>query len=325
MQWRFWLGGLVLICVGVWSVPGIADEGETEPEEVTSESQEAAEGEEAQEIEEPDDGEPEGDPDDEAEVEDPDVDSEESADAVEPEESAEEAEPVEGPGGAELRTDYPGTDEALEPRMDTGELEGMDIPEGEEPEEVYDLRVRELETQLDDLQEQVFRSKSRIALLRETVLAENLAGSRAVVTFENDLGSGYRVERAIFSVDGSQVFSEVDPNGELGDGIEIFSGPMAPGTHTVSVTLGLRGSGYGVFSYAEGYQFDLRFSCQFTAEEGRTTLVTVQSYESGNMFTAHEDRPDGLCEVSMVELTVEDLEDEETGSPELQEDLPELD
>ena len=232
-------------------------------------------------------------------------------------------EPVIGPGGRELTSDYPGTEESLAPQMETGEIEGVDIPDGEDPEEVYDLRVRELETQIDDLQERVFRSKSRIALLRETVLAENLAGSRAVITFVNDLGASYNVDRAIFSVDGSQVYSETDPEDNYRDGVEVFSGPVAPGTHTVSVTLGLRGSGYGVFSYAEGYQFDLRFSCQFTAEEGRTTMMTVQSYRSGNVFTAHEDRPDGVCEISMVELTADDIEDEVFDDPELDgEELP---
>ena len=288
MQRRFWLGWCVLVIM-LWAAPAIAtaDEEASQDDETVAEEQEEV------------------------------ADDEEVAD--------EDDETVEGPGGRELDTDYPGTDEAMQPRMDTGELEAIDVPDDEDPGEVYDLRVRELETQLDDLQERVFRSKSRIALLRETVLAENLAGSRAVVTFQNDLGGAYNLERVIFSVDGSQVYSEVDPNGDLdGEGIEVFSGPMTPGTHTVSVVLGLRGSGYGVFSYAEGYEFDLRFSCQFTAEEGRTTLVTVQSFESGNMFTAHEDRPDGVCEVSMVELTVEDMEDvdDDLDADVLDEELP---
>lgn len=224
---------------------------------------------------------------------------------------------VVGPGGRELDTDYPGTDESLQARMETSRIEGIDVPDGADPDEVYDLRVRELETQIDDLKERVFRSKSRIALLRETVLAENLAGSRAVIGYVNDLGRAYTIERVIFSLDGSQVFSEASPGGQFarGDSVEVFSGPMAPGTHTISVTLSLRGSGYGVFSYAEGYEFDLRFSCQFTAEQGRTTLVTVRSYRSGNALTAHEERPDGICEVSMVELTVEDFEDEEMPTP----------
>jgi hypothetical protein len=243
--------------------------------------------------------------------------SEESAESEEGEveeqaaavEVGDDGEVIQGPGGRPLRTDYPGTEESLQPRMDTRQIEGVERLEGEDAEEVYDLRVRELETQIDDLKERVFRSKSRIVLLKETVLAENLAGSRAVVTFENALGTAYQVERGIFSIDGSRVYSAADTQ-ELRarEGLEVFSGPLAPGTHTVSVSLGLRGSGYGLFSYARGYEFDLRFSCQFTAEEGRTTRVIVRSYKGGNVFTAHEDRPDGICHVTMTELTVDELE-----------------
>lgn len=230
----------------------------------------------------------------------------EQAAAVEP---PDQGEVIEGPGGRPLRTDYPGTEESLQPRMDTAQVEGEERFEGEEAAEVYDLRVRELETQIDDLKERVFRSKSRIVLLKETVLAENLAGSRAVVVFENDLGAGYRLERGIFSIDGSRVYNSTSTDDlRARDGLEVFTGPLTPGTHTVSVSLGMRGSGYGVFSYARGYEFDLRFSCQFTAEEGRTTVVTVRTFRGGNMLTAHEERPTGICHVSMTELTVEQLE-----------------
>ena len=250
-----------------------------------------------------------------ADEEGPQADAEQVAEEAEPadDEAVADDEVVRGPGGRELVSDYPGTDEAMQARMETSRIEGIESPDGTDPDEVYDLRVRELETQIDDLKERVFRSKSRIALLRETVLAENLAGSRAVVSYENDLGRSYSIERVIFSLDGSQVYSEASPAGGFArsEPVEVFSGPMAPGTHTISVVLSLRGSGYGVFSYAEGYAFDLRFSCQFPAEQGRTTLVTVRSYRAGNAFTAHEERPDGICEVSMVELSVEDFEDED--------------
>lgn len=322
MGWnmRAYCFAVLLVAMVLGPASGMADDGgQADEDEVAQQTEEEAA---EEEVAEPEEG-------DEATAEQEEAATPEQAEgdreAVDEDgevSEGDEEETVEGPGGRELRTDYPGTEESLQERMETGRIEGMDVPEGEDPEEVYDLRVRELETQIDDLKERVFRSKSRIALLRETVLAENLAGSRAVVTFEDDLGTGYQIERMVLSVDGNRVYSEVDPNGDLSDGVEVFSGPMTPGTHTVSAILGLRGSSYGVFRYAEGYEFELRFSCQFTAEEGRTTLVTVRSYESGNVFTAHEDRPDGICEVSMVELTVDDLEDEPVDMPD--EELPEL-
>ena len=48
-------------------------------------------------------------------------------------------------------------------------------------------------------------------------------------------------------------------------------------------------------------------------------MVTVRAYKSGSSFTAHEERPDGICEVRLVELAVEDFEGEI--SDELEEDF----
>ncbi len=321
------LPGWLAVVLGLWILPvtGVAQDGEDAqpPEEASADEALQEDDSGPAEDSEADDAVADEQQDEGATTEPSSADDDTGEDLSQEDEeeraAEEEQETVVGPGGAPLDTDYPGTEESLQPRMDTGRVVGMEIPEGQTGEEVYDLRVRELETQIDDLKERVFRSKSRIALLRETVLAENLAGSRAIITFEDDLGSRYNIERAIFSVDGNQVFSSLDTEA-FSDEVEVFSGALTPGTHTVSVTLGLRGSSYGVFSYAEGYEFDLRFSCQFTAEEGRTTLVTVQSYKGGNTLTAHEERPDGMCHVSTVELDIEDVEGEIDG-----EEIPSVD
>jgi len=89
-------------------------------------------------------------------------------------------ETVLGPGGRPLRTDYPGTDESLLSRMDTNQVQGLQI-DGNQPQEAYQMRIQELETKIDDLKEKVFQSKTRIVLLRETLLSGNLAGARAIL------------------------------------------------------------------------------------------------------------------------------------------------
>ncbi len=214
-----------------------------------------------------------------------------------------------GPGGRVLRSDYPGTKESLQANMDTARIEGVVIQDGQRPDEIYDLRVKELETKIDDLKERVFRSKSRIVLLKETVLSGSLAGSRVIITHESKLGSVYKIRRGLFSIDGNRIFNQIDRDGDLAAkrSLDIYNGTTTPGTHTVSIVLGLQGSGFGMFSYAKGYEFNVRSSCQFTAEEGKTTLLSIVTYEKGNAFTAHEDRPDVQCHVSMVDLTAEDL------------------
>lgn len=215
-----------------------------------------------------------------------------------------------GPGGRPLREDYPGTQESKQAIMPTDRIAGLDFKEGSErPGDAYDVRVRELETKIDDLKEKVFRSKSRIVLLKETVLSGSLAGSRVVIQHEMRLGPTFKLRRALFSLNGSRIFNEVDKNDSLASQrrIEIYNGSIAPGNHNLSVMLGFQGSGFGLFSYVEGYDFSLRSSCSIPAEEGKTTFVRVIAFEGGGPLTPHEERPSVSCEVNITDLTQDEL------------------
>ena len=222
----------------------------------------------------------------------------------------ESEEPKLGPGGKPLRHDYPGTEESKKARMDTDRIDGLAFEEGEGAEEVYDVRIRELETKVDDLKEKVFRSKSRIVLLKETVLSGNMSGSRAIVSHENDLGSTYVLSRAHYSLDGARVFNGKDKNGNLSDKeeLELYNGSITPGNHRLSILLELKGSGYGVFSYMEGYKFKIKDSCDFKAQEGRSTLIKVRLIDRGGAMASYEERPGIECVVSSANLTSDDLD-----------------
>lgn len=218
-----------------------------------------------------------------------------------------------GPGGKPLREDYPGTEESKRARMDTERIEGLNFEEGEAADEAYDVRIRELETKVDDLKEKVFRSKSRIVLLKETVLTGNLAGSRAIVSHVNDIGGTYKLKRAHYALDGSSVFNKLDTDGSLDDkdNFELYNGSITPGAHRLSVLLELKGSGYGLFSYMDGYKFTIRDSCDFTAQEGRSTVLKVRLIDRGGAFTSYEERPGIECVLSSVKLSGDGLKTDE--------------
>lgn len=222
-----------------------------------------------------------------------------------------QAEPRTGPGGKPLREDYPGTEESKKARMDTERIEGLTFNEGETAEEVYDLRIRELETKVDDLKETVFRSKTRIVLLKETVLNGTVSGSRAVVSHLNELGSTYVLEQALYSLDGSRVFNEQNKDGSLNKKgqFDVYKGAISPGTHRVSVLMELKGSGYKLFSYMDGYKFRIQDSCEFTAQEGRGVTVQVRLYEKGGSFANYEDRLGVDCTVNLVALSEAEVVD----------------
>ena len=130
--------------------------------------------------------------------------------------------------------------------------------------------------------------------LQEVVLHGSITGAKAVIVHHNEMGSSFRLQRAQYALDGTPIFNRVDMgSGDLGEqeNIEIFSGSIAPGTHQISVFLEYRGHGYGVFSYLNGYNFKIKSSYTFTAEEGKATTVKVVGYEKGGITTQLADRP----------------------------------
>lgn len=241
---------------------------------------------------------------DEVEQAAPVADAADVADAAVGTESASDG-PVLGPGGKPLRQDYPGTEESKQARMDTERIEGLVFNEGETADDVYDLRIRELETKVDDLKETVFRSKTRIVLLKETVLNGSISGSRAIVSHLNELGSTYVLEHALYSLDGSRIFNEQNKNGSLSDQsqFDVYKGAITPGTHRISVLMELKGSGYKLFNYMDGYRFRIQDSCEFTAQEGRGVTVQVRLYEKGGALANYEDRLGVDCTVNLVALS----------------------
>jgi hypothetical protein len=157
----------------------------------------------------------------------------------------------------------------------------------------YQVQLRGLEQRVNELKERIFRSKARLNLLKETVLHGVIAGSRALITHKNDMGSSFRLIKLVYAIDGAQIYAKADDSGALDEKreFEIFNGSIVPGNHTISVQMIFRGHGYGIFSYLKGYKFTVRSSHTFTAGEGRQTGITVKAFEKGNITTELKDRP----------------------------------
>jgi len=158
----------------------------------------------------------------------------------------------------------------------------------------HTVRLRDLEDRINRLKEKIFRSKARLSVLAETVLERKIAGSKATIVYRNELSSTFRLVRATFLLDGGPIFNKTDDKGSLGeqDEIILFDGPVVPGEHTLSVVLQMRGHGYGVFKYLEGYEFTTKSSRTFTVTEGKWIKLEVLSYEKGTVTTPLEQRPD---------------------------------
>jgi hypothetical protein len=157
----------------------------------------------------------------------------------------------------------------------------------------YGVRLRDLEQRINELKEQIFRSKARLSLLAETVLQGVVAGSQARLVHENKMGNSYRLVKVVYALDGAPIFNKADEEGALGeqDEFDIYNGSMVPGEHTLTVKLEYRGHGYGIFSYLKGYRFKVSSSHTFTAPEGKALTLSVVGYEKGGPTAPLEERP----------------------------------
>lgn len=159
--------------------------------------------------------------------------------------------------------------------------------------ELYGDRLDNLQGEVDELKDKIFRSKARLTLLKETVLKGVLAGSRVTIAHQNLMGSGFRLTRVVVSMDGAQIFARTDETGSLDgeDEFVVYDGNLPPGPHSVTVKLEYQGNGYGVFAYLNGYKFTSNSTHSFTAPENGAVKLVSQGFERGNMTTEMSDRP----------------------------------
>jgi hypothetical protein len=166
----------------------------------------------------------------------------------------------------------------------------------------YTVRLRALERNVNDLKEQVFRTRARLNLLKETVLGGVIGASRCVIKHKNEMGASFRLIKAVYSLDGVQIFNKADDTGRLSEMTEfdIYNGAMQPGSHTLSVQFVYQGYGFGVFSYLKGYKFKASSSHTFVAADNKATVVVVVGYEKGGMATNMEDKPAVEFRVNLI-------------------------
>lgn len=159
--------------------------------------------------------------------------------------------------------------------------------------DLYGDRLDALQQDVDGLKDRIFRSKARLSLLKETVLRGVLAGSRVILAHRNLMGSGFKLVRIEYSLDGAQIFARTDETGGLDteDEVVILDGNLPPGPHNVQLKLTYQGHGYGIFSYLSEQSFTSSSAHSFTAPENGAIKIVSAGYEEGNLTTEMDDRP----------------------------------
>ena len=187
-----------------------------------------------------------------------------------------------------------GAGSAAAPAPDPATVKPEDMPTA--------VRMRRLEQKTQALKERAWQLKARVQLLKEQILGGGV-GAQALIAHANDMGSSFRLIKLIYTLDGTQVFVRTD---ETADNLyktkafDIFSGPIAPGNHTLSVVASYRGHGYGVFEYLSKYTFTARGNSTFIAGEGKIAKIDCKGHEKGGPTMKMEQRPAIDCKVTDV-------------------------
>jgi len=162
------------------------------------------------------------------------------------------------------------------------------------------FKMKDIGERVSELKEKVFRTKARLVLLQETILGTGLAAAKAVIVHRNEMGAAFRLEKIIYALDGTVVFSDASSDLNTKDDIEVWSGTVVPGNHQLAVELTYRGHGFGVFSYLNKYLFKIKSSYTFHAEEGKITRVNVVGYEKKDWTLPIEKRPTARYDVEVL-------------------------
>ena len=179
-------------------------------------------------------------------------------------------------------------------------------PQAQSADEQFELKIKSLEENVNDLKEKVVRTKSRLLLLQEAVFGQDItAGAKAVLIHRNEMGSSFVLESVAYALDGAPIFTKSDHDGDLDkkQEVEIFNGRIVPGNHQISVKLQYRGHGFCIFSYLEGYKFRVQSSYTFNAEGGKVTQIKIVGHEKGNITTDLKDKPAVKYDVEVTKDT----------------------
>ena len=166
----------------------------------------------------------------------------------------------------------------------------------------YEAKLRQIEERVVSIKERIFNTKTRLLLLKEQILEQVVAESRAVLIHRNEMGNFFLLKDVTYYLDGKKIYYQDNSNGLLSQRkeFEIYNGSVIPGNHSLSVEMVYQGNS-DLFSYLKGYVFKLKSSYTFYATKGRITEVGIVGYERGGVGTDLEDKPYIKYEVKLIQ------------------------
>ncbi len=143
---------------------------------------------------------------------------------------------------------------------------------------------------VDSLRSKLGGVEARVAGLKQTVLVGAVMATRARLVHRNEMSGSFRLERAVYRLDGEEIFSRSGDSLSDAKEIVLFDGPLTAGSHQIQVEMMFRGASVGVFTYLQGYKFKVRSRYLLDVIEGRNTVLKIVAFEADDITVEAKDR-----------------------------------
>ena len=171
------------------------------------------------------------------------------------------------------------------------------------------MRLRALQNRVSTLKREVFRTKTRLMLIKERLLNNVIAESKLLLRHRNNLSDSFVVEEIIYYLDDNKIYFGDARTGDL-ENAKIFNaydGNVVPGHHELAVECVLAGNS-ALFPYMDEFRFRIRSSYTFFAPRGRISILQPTFFERGGLLRDFRDRPAVKYELKQYPYTRENLQ-----------------
>ena len=145
--------------------------------------------------------------------------------------------------------------------------------------------LKDFDSELTPLKEQVFQTKSKVEELREAVLHGKIIGSKAYISFENEAEGFFSLVSLEFYLDNDLIKKiAYGKNQKPAKKFEIYNSDIPSGDHLLKAKVVYRGADksiYKAFSYFQDQEFTTEANENFTVDYGKTTAIKVTTLDKG--------------------------------------------
>ncbi len=147
-----------------------------------------------------------------------------------------------------------------------------------------------LEVAIDSIESSISEASDQVDILKDTALSGRVGRTYAKVHHRDLMGSGYKLLSIRYRMDG-QVLLERDEKAKPPEKVvPLYEGAIEPGAHLFEVEAVVASGTFGVFTYAQGYEFKVESKYTLRVREGRLNRLSIVFHQKPDVTLPPEQR-----------------------------------